>query len=230
MKGEKAMRDDYRHEVKHEITYLDLLIIRQRMLAIAESDSHAIDGKYYIRSLYFDTPDDNALREKANGAAIRHKYRIRSYNQDPGFIRLEKKGKRDGLGTKDMAKLTAEQTQDIIDGKIEWMADDPQWLVRELYTEMKTTLLGPKTIVDYTRQPFTYRPGNVRVTLDYDIRTGLRSKDFLNYDVPTIPVKDSPILLEVKWDGFLPEIIRMAVQLDKRAGAYSKYMACRQYD
>ena len=224
------MRDDYRHEVKHEITYLDLLTIRQRMLAIAESDAHAIDGKYYIRSLYFDTPTDHALREKADGAPVRHKYRIRSYNRDPNFIRLEKKGKYDGLGTKDMARLTAEQTQNIIDGNIEWMADDPQWLVRELYTEMKTTLLAPKTIVDYTRQPFTYRPGNVRVTLDYDIRTGLRSTDFLNYDVPTIPVKESPILLEVKWDGFLPDVIRKAVQLDRRAGAYSKYLACRQYD
>ena len=224
------MRDDYRHEIKHEITYLDLLTIRQRMSVIAEPDSHARDGRYFIRSLYFDTPGDHALREKVDGAAVRQKFRIRSYNRDPNFIRLEKKSKWDGLGTKDMARLTIEQTQAIIDKNTDWMAQDPQELVRELYTEMKCRLLEPKTLVDYTREPFTYRPGNVRVTLDYDIRTGLHSTDFLNYDAPTVPVKGSPIILEVKWDGFLPEVIRDAVQLEKRAGAYSKYLACRLYD
>jgi len=224
------MRNDYRHEVKHEITYSDLLTIRQRMSAIAESDPHAKDGRYFIRSLYFDTPTDNALREKINGTAVRQKFRIRSYNADPDFIKLEKKSKWNGLGTKDAARLTAAQTREIIEGRIEWMAQDPQELVRELYTEMKTKLLEPKTIVDYMREPFIFRPGNVRVTLDHDIRTGLHSTDFLDYEAPTIPVKGSPIILEVKWDGFLPDIIRQAVQIDRRAGAYSKYMACRMYD
>ncbi|MBR6382280.1 MAG: polyphosphate polymerase domain-containing protein [Lachnospiraceae bacterium] len=224
------MREDYRHEIKHEITYADLLTIRQRMRIIAEPDAHAKDGTYFIRSLYFDTPQDTALREKIAGTAVRQKFRIRSYNQDPGFIRLEKKSKWNGLGTKDMAKLTEEETRSIIAGDTAWMAEDERELVRELYTQMKTTLLEPRTIVDYTRQPFTYRPGNVRVTLDYNIRTGLRSTDFFDYERPTIPVKDSPIILEVKWDGFLPEVIRDAVQIEKRAGAYSKYMACRMYD
>lgn len=55
----------YRHEVKHEISNLDMLILRQRLRAVMAPDSHAIDGQYEIRSLYFDNPDDKALREKA---------------------------------------------------------------------------------------------------------------------------------------------------------------------
>ena len=54
----------YRHELKHDITTSDMIAIRQRMRAIAEPDSHAVDGKYLIRSLYFDTPTDKALFEK----------------------------------------------------------------------------------------------------------------------------------------------------------------------
>jgi hypothetical protein len=89
--------------------------------------------------------------------------------------------------------------------------------------------MAPKTIVDYTREPFIYPAGNVRVTLDYNIRSGLRCTDFLNADCVTVPVTDA-IILEVKWDGFLPDIIRDAVSLsDRREGAFSKYAACRIY-
>ena len=42
---------------------------------------------------------------------------------------------------------------------------------------MCSQCLRPKTIVDYTREPFVYGPGNVRITLDYNIRTGLGNTD-----------------------------------------------------
>ena len=50
------MDPKYRHEWKHVLNTGDLLILRQRLRAVMESDPHAIDGKYYIRSLYFDNP------------------------------------------------------------------------------------------------------------------------------------------------------------------------------
>ncbi len=224
------MRNDYRHEIKHQINRMEMLCIRQRLSAITRPDPHAVGGRYRIRSLYFDTPEDKALFEKIDGVDRREKFRIRYYDDDLSFIRLEKKSKRNGLGTKDMAKLSKEQAQDIVDGKLGWMLSDDQKLIKELYTRMKNEGLRPKTIVDYIREPFIYRPGNVRVTLDYDIRTGLFSTDFLNRSVPMIPVKDSPIILEVKWDAFLPEIIRQAVQEGVFSGAYSKYAECRMYD
>ena len=72
---------------------------------------------------------------------------------------------------------------------------------------------------------------NVRVTLDSHIRTALRSTDFLNPHCATVPVPDSPCILEVKWDNYLPDAIRDMVQLgDRCSSAYSKYAACRMYD
>ncbi len=59
------MDPKYRHEWKHVLNTGDLLILRQRLRAVMESDPHAIDGKYYIRSLYFDNPDDKALRGRS---------------------------------------------------------------------------------------------------------------------------------------------------------------------
>ena len=95
---------------------------------------------------------------------------------------------------------------------------------------MKSQGLRPKTIVDYTREPFVFSAGNVRVTLDYDIRTGPYCTDFLNPDCITIPAGNAPSILEVKWDEFLPSVIRDIVQLEsRRTAAFSKYAACRIY-
>ena len=220
----------YRHEWKYEISYADLLAIRQRLRAVAESDPHAENGRYLIRSLYFDNLSDKALREKIDGVNLREKFRIRYYNGDPSVIHLEKKSKRAGLGTKYSAALTKDEAQSIVDGELDWMLSSGRPLVQELYCKMRYQGLRPKTIVDYTREPFIYRPGNVRVTFDYDIRTGLSCTDFLNPDCVTIPAGDAPILLEVKWDAFLPSVIRDAVQTPgRRVEAFSKYAQCRIY-
>ena len=221
----------YRHEWKIEVNAPDLLVLRQRLRCVLKPDPHAVNGCYCIRSLYFDTPEDKALREKLDGVPRREKFRIRYYNGDLSCIHLEKKSKIAGLGRKDTAVLTPEQAQNIVDGKLSWMAGSEAPLLLELYGKMRTQRLGPKTIVDYTREPFVYRPGNVRVTLDYNIRTGLRCTDFLNVRCPTIPVPEDPAILEVKWDAFLPDTVRDLVQLPgRRSGAFSKYAACRSYD
>ncbi|MBO5184630.1 MAG: polyphosphate polymerase domain-containing protein [Clostridia bacterium] len=220
----------YRHEWKHEINYCDMLVLRQRLSAVAKRDPHSVDGKYLIRSLYFDNVSDKALREKINGVNIREKFRIRYYNNDASLIHLEKKCKVNGLCLKESATLSTQQARAIAKGDYEWMIKSEIPLIAELYSKIKNQGLRPKTIVDYTREPFVFAPGNVRLTLDYNIRTGLNCTDFLNPDCVTVPAGDAPIILEVKWDEYLPDIIRDAVQLPScRAGAFSKYAACRIY-
>lgn len=221
---------DFRHEWKHEINYSDMIILRQRLKAVMKPDENAVDGKYFIRSLYFDNISDKALREKIDGVNCREKFRIRYYNNDTSLIHLEKKSKINGLGNKQSANLSAEEAQKIVDGDLDWMIDCDRPLVQELYSKMKSQGLCPKTIVDYTREPFVFSAGNVRVTLDYDIRTGLYCTDFLNPDCITIPAGNAPIILEVKWDEFLPSVIRDIVQLEsRRTAAFSKYAVCRIY-
>lgn len=221
---------NYRHEWKYVINKADALMLRQRLRAVMRTDANAKDGKYVIRSLYFDNPADQALREKADGIGQREKFRMRYYNGDCSQIHLEKKSKYNGLGTKERALLTAAEAQRIIDADTDWMKDCDRRLVRELYLKMRNRGLRPKTIVDYTREPFVYAAGNVRVTLDDNIRTGLGGTDFLNPDCVMIPAAGAQTILEVKWDAFLPSVIRAAVQLENRQeSAYSKYAACRIY-
>lgn len=220
-----------RHEWKHRLAPQDLPILRARLGAVMTPDPHAVGGSYHIRSLYFDTPADTALREKLDGVNVREKFRIRCYNKDFSLIHLEKKWKANGLGTKEKARLTPDQVRAILAGDWDWMPESGDALIRELYVKMTLQGLRPRTIVDYTREPFVFGPGNVRVTLDHGLRTGLCSTDFLDPDCLTIPATDDAVILEVKWDRFLPDVIRDLVQIPgRRTAAFSKYAACRAYD
>ena len=221
---------DYRHEWKHRISRADCLILRRRLQTVMRPDPHARDGRYLVRSLYFDTPADTALREKLDGVSRREKFRIRCYDLDFSLIHLEKKSKCWGLGSKQKAELSKEEVQRLLAEDLSWMMDSGRPLVQELYSKMAWQQLAPKTIVDYVREPFVYTPGNVRVTLDYDIRTGLGCTDFPDPHCPTVPAGNDTVILEVKWDDFLPDIIRSAVQLPGRqVTAFSKYAQCRIY-
>ncbi len=220
----------FRHEWKHEISFSDLLTIRSRLMAVAQIDSHAQAGIYDIRSLYFDNLQDKALLEKLNGVNMREKFRIRYYNGNTSYILLEKKSRINGLCSKEQAQLTFGEAKSIADGHYELLQNSGKELLNELYRKMQAEGLRPKTIVEYSRIPFVYAPGNVRVTLDYKIRTGLSCTDFLNPACVTIPAGDAGIILEVKWDEFLPSVIRDAVQLPGcHTSAFSKYAACRIY-
>ncbi len=220
----------FRHEWKHEISYADMLSLRSRLSAVMHKDSHAVNGRYKIRSLYFDNFRDKALLEKINGVNTREKFRVRYYNDDLSLILLEKKSKIHGLCSKDQAVITLEEARLIANKDIESLSASGKPLVKELYYKMRTEGLEPKTIVDYIREPFIYAPGNVRVTLDYDIRTGLTGTDFLTPDCVMVPTGNAPIILEVKWDEFLPAVVRDAVQVPgTHTSAFSKYAACRVY-
>lgn len=153
------------------------------------------------------------------------------YNNDPSVIHLERKFKQGRLGYKELALLTAKQAKQIVGGDIRWMAESTDEVILGFYSRIRGEGLAAKVIVDYTREPFVFYPGNVRVTLDYNIRTALRCTDFLNTRCTTVPVPDSPCILEVKWDNFLPDVVRGMVQLgDRYRTAFSKYAACRMYD
>ena len=107
------------------------------------------------------------------------------------------------------------------------MKDSEQELMRELYSKMKYQLLRPRCIVAYTRESFVYYPGNVRVTLDMNICGSNNVKEFLNPDLPFLQTYHDSVL-EVKWDEFLPGVIRDAVQVkSRRSASFSKYAAVR---
>ena len=223
----------YRHELKYAVSFADYLALAQRIKPVMQPDPHAgADGRYTIRSIYFDNYRDKALREKIDGVQRREKFRIRYYNDDLSFITLEKKIKHTDLCQKVDAPLGEADFRRILQSPGAWMLEHPDGLVRELYCKMKTQQLSPRVLVSYVREPYVYAAGNVRVTFDSHIRTSLFARDFASGALPDIQATDTPgdMILEVKYDAFLPDIIRCLLQSRTlRAQAFSKYGACRRF-
>lgn len=218
----------FRHEYKHQINLADIYELRTRLNAVAKHDLHSdTDGTYFIKSLYFDNFADTALRQKQDGVNKREKFRIRYYGTDTSFIRLEKKSKINGLCSKEVCPITAEETEKIISGDFSFLLESKNELMNELYAKMNYQLLRPKCIVAYRRECFVYPPGNVRVTLDMNICGSYNTKEFLNPNLQFCKLFNNAIL-EVKWDEYLPGIIRDCVQIKSRhSSAFSKYAAVR---
>jgi len=221
----------FRHEYKYSINRADYLSIRTQLRPIMQQDPHiSAEGTYFIKSLYFDDPYDTALREKIDGVNRREKFRIRMYNDNDSFILLERKSKINGLCLKCSTPLTKPECESIISGEYSFLSETGDPLKQELYTKTKHDLLRPKVLVAYTREPYIYTPGNVRITFDSQLRTGLHSTEFFN------PAKLFPagaadkIIMEVKYDEFLPELIACIIGAHRRTGAFSKYAECRMYD
>ena len=220
-----------RHELKHSIRNGEDAILTSRLKKLFPHDENADShGIYRVSSLYFDTPTDQALRQKLDGVNCREKFRLRYYGDDLRFIRLEKKYKINGLCGKRSTRITHEQVKKLLSGEIDFLLSGDT-LMQEQYSKMKGQRLAPKTIVTYDREAFLFAPGNVRITLDRNVRTGLASLDFLNPQLHHVPVSNGLTVLEVKYDEFLPDIVKMAVQVpNTQASAYSKYAVCRKFD
>ena len=225
-------RNKFRHEIKHYISLSDYYSIKQRLDKFMKRDKFAGEkGEYTIRSLYFDNIYDKALREKLDGINDREKFRLRCYNNDFSYIKLEKKLKKNGLCNKISTKVTKEECEKIINRDFLWMKNSSDELIGEFYEKIKYQQLRAKTLVDYKRNPYTYPLGNVRVTLDWDIKTGIYSNGFLDENTPMVSFNiNKAIILEVKYDEYIPSIIKDLVQVNGRsATAFSKYSACRVF-
>ncbi|PWV90980.1 VTC domain-containing protein [Paenibacillus cellulosilyticus] len=222
----------FRHELKYYINFHQYFIIRQRLSSFMARDKHAgPTGEYHIRSLYFDDAENKALADKQGGLRDRSKYRIRIYNVSDSIIHFEKKIKKDEYIAKVKTSLTRAEADAIIAGDFDCLNVPSNPLRAELHKEMSQRLLRPKVIVDYVREPFINVHGNVRITFDKQLRTGLYSTDLFNPNLSTInTLDDNQIILEVKFDEYLPYHIRDALQLEGliRQSA-SKYVMCRKF-
>lgn len=219
---------NFRHELKYMINMADWMCLRARLKQLAQPDENAgQDGSYQVRSLYFDNYRDKAVVEKLMGANQREKFRLRYYGGDAGFIRLEKKSKRKRLTSKQGAAIGAGACEALLagDGRVLAQANEP--LLMELYAKLQTQQLRPKMIVDYRREAYVYPPGNVRITIDSNVRMTDQVQNFLQPGCVTIPSAGG-IVLEVKYDAFLPGVMRDAVQLGSRCETeFSKYVVGR---
>lgn len=227
-----AIETKYRHEMKYVISTAQIPLLKSRIEHIMQKDPHVSqDGKYTIRSLYFDDYTNRCYYENENGTDPREKFRIRIYEQSLERITLECKRKECGKTLKTSCPLTLEQAKQLIKGESLSDIESLPPLLRKMILQMRLNLFKPVVIVEYERTPYIYRNGNVRVTFDTNMSSAANTADFLLSDLPKRPIM--PVgqhLLEVKFDEYLPDAIYRSLNLGcLQRTAYSKYYLCRKF-
>lgn len=222
----------FRHEIKYICSPAELEEIRLRMDTIGHLDAHAKEGKYLIRSIYFDDYYNSAYYDNESGVDYREKWRIRSYDLDSEFIRLECKKKQAGMINKTSCQISRERLERLLVGDISHnFGECESSLLNRFYYLCETRLLKPVVIVQYQRVPYIYEEGNVRVTFDCDIASSTEFHNFFDESMNTRAIQEeNRQLLEIKFDEFLPNEIYKAVQLkNMQQQTFSKYYLCRKF-
>ncbi len=221
-----------RHELKYYIDPVQYRIIRNRLCAVLRKDPHAgPDGRYHIRSLYFDDFKNTSFFEKQAGVARRKKYRIRIYDYSDAIIKLEKKIKLDQYIGKESTTITREETDHILEGDVAFLARSNNRLLRIFYLESRRNLLRPNVIVDYYREAYIHPMGNVRITFDIGVKTGLSSVALFDHHIFTMKAIEEPgVILEIKFDNFLPKFVQGLFPSTIRPRiSVGKFVICKKY-
>lgn len=218
----------YRHEYKHEISKLSQHILMNRLRNSLPHDEHVIGNCYHISSLYFDTPSDEAFFDNEDGNAVREKFRIRYYNQNLDFIRLEKKVKEYNAGYKLSTNITLLEAQKMMNRDFSFLKESIDPLKQEFYVKQRMYGLKPRVIVSYDREAFAYKHGNTRITLDYNMKATTRIHQFLKPEMVMHKDMDYPCVLEVKYDTYLADWLRNIIQISETTTmGHSKYVVSR---
>ncbi len=233
MLSDKRASFPERHELKYFINRGDMIALGHRLGGVLHTDAHADEnGEYFIRSLYFDDAYDMAYYDKTYGVQARDKYRIRIYNLSDEAIFLERKRKMGDLIHKETARISRKLCDQLIAGNPKKLDLVDNALLNDMFREMRTRLLRPRVLVDYTRETFTHPAENVRITFDKRLRTGMYSHDLFDSDVLTVsPIDTEREILEVKYDTYLPDFISLMLNgVPAERCAISKYVMCRRFE
>ncbi len=252
MKKEKREQLIFRNEWKHSMDQTDYLTIRNRLASIAGDSMYAgLGGMYRVRNLTFTQTDGDRHPDLLSSIGRRESFRIRYYNENTDYIRLEKKTRVGGKTNKQSVPLSEEECRRILAGDTEWMAESVEPLMKEFYARISSGELKAQTVADFRREAFVYRPCNVRITMDSRLETGIPAERFLDLDwrrqnaADTAPAQSAvtgdglgyslkqqkeAVIMEIKYDCFLPEVIRAAIRVtQKRPSSFARYEARHAY-
>lgn len=218
-----------RHEEKYLLNAMQAAELRLLLNGLLCRDRYSAAGAYFIRSLYFDTPDDVDYSNKVLGVSQRQKLRLRLYDVNSPSVKLEIKNKRGNLSMKQTASLTRAQAESLIAGGCGFLAREPSDTSRRAYTFLKKEYRRPAALVDYERTAFVSPVAQVRITLDQNIRAA-KSDALFDAAVPCVGVHSSGVcVLEVKYDSFLPGYLRGVLSsVNPNRLSVSKYELARE--
>lgn len=217
-----------RHELKYLINYSEYYELKSVFSSLMQPDQHSGPDGYFIRSLYFNDIYNSSYDEKQAGVSRRRKWRLRIYNMSDKVIKFEIKDKFDSYISKMSASVTRGQCFGMLESNFDFMLTNSNMTLLTGFTDARLRRLSPCVIVDYDREAYVSREGNVRITFDKKVRAAIGSYNIFDRSLLTVPaIEEGTMILEVKYDDFLPlKTRKLLAPLNSRTISLSKFTMC----
>ena len=225
----ERMLEVLRTEQKYLVSYLDARTIAARIGQVIPMDEHGGYDGYLVRSLYFDTLNNDDFRDKEGGLELRRKVRLRIYGCEDETAKLELKEKQGDFQRKRSLLLMREDAMELAKGNLEVLKKYDTEFAAEMYGRMSSMHYMPKCIVEYDRKAFVVNTNDIRITFDSRIRASESNLNIFDPNLYCYPVSDvSAVTMEVKFNNFLLGYVKDLVSFNGRQQlSSSKYCAAR---
>ena len=220
-----------RHEFKYVLDYSSYFSLCNKLSKLLKKDSHGDNGKYRVRSLYFDSINNVDYNTKMSGDFDRKKIRLRIYDSKDKKAKLEMKIKKDDYMRKISLIISKEDAYKLINLDysvlLKYFSYDSASII------YKTMILGsyrPVSMVEYERVAFLYERYNTRITFDLNIKSSECNFDLFDENPIYQDIISNKVILEVKYNEKLMKFIKdILVPYNLNRVAVSKYCMGRKY-
>lgn len=173
----------------------------------------AEDGRYLVRSLYFDDSDYSGYTDKVEGVRMRVKYRARAYGTtraDARTVKIEEKT-RDGEIIRKLSNEVSLEDFETFLKSGHWGNSRGEALDAFAYARFKSDL-KPAVLIQYRREAYFGKIAReARFTFDHDIACAW-TNDILAPSGRLLPLSSPCVVFEIKTDqsdaDFISRLVR----------------------
>ena len=210
MRGTKIDQPVYRHEEKFLISTQEYMYLKKLLGSVLKGDKNAAEGgRYFIRSLYFDTMSNVNFHQKEDGVQERRKIRLRVYDENARFAKLEIKNKVGAGIYKESVSIKRGDADSMAKGNFSVLLGYRNPTALRVYRLFKTQCYRPAVLIDYEREAFVVPVFTGRITFDTNIRAASGRNGLSTSQKEMKRLFSEPkVILEVKYNHMLPEHIK----------------------
>ncbi|MDD3126923.1 MAG: polyphosphate polymerase domain-containing protein [Candidatus Izemoplasmatales bacterium] len=199
-----------RYEEKYIVTEIQKQQIIKSCKCRCDFDPFCSENNSYrIYNLYFDTKDNNVIRQSISCKKFKEKLRMRCYkfpilSDDMVFIEIKKKAF--GRINKRRISLSRQEAFQLIDDGTQPHFDDyeSQQVLAEINYFLQNNRVIPSYFITYERMAMTFKnDNNIRITFDSDI-VERNYNLHLDDDSGIKLLKPEQVLMEIKTDQNYP--------------------------
>lgn len=219
-----------RREVKNVINEHEYFRLVGLLKNILIQDPNNKEFGYKVRSLYFDSINNNDFYSKMNGEEIRKKIRLRIYDTNAEVVKLEIKRKINLSQIKESTFISRDDAISLINKDYKVLLKYDNEIAQSAYNIMTIGQYQPVVLVEYNRRAYLHTENQIRITLDSDIRANETNFDLFSNVLTMAPVFDHyHSILEMKYNGELFRWITQAMNVRESINqSLSKYCTSRK--